>query len=113
MIVLFRSIFLGGNEFRTVNGEKTKFPLVSLLTMVFSTVLILFMVFSYIQITELSADIAGMKKEIVALSAKEEKLRDNLRQKYFFRDIEDTAGELGLAKDAGQIVILSETKEAE
>ena len=67
-ITLLRDIFFGGKGYKTVTGEKTPFPLAIILTSVIATGLTLAMVFSFIKISEVSASIASMKKELVTLS---------------------------------------------
>ena len=108
-IILLRDIFFGGKGYKTVTGEKTPFPLAVILTSVIVTGLTLAMVFSFIKISEVSASIASMKKEMVTLTAKESKLKGELNHRYSFEEIDNTARELGLSDDAVQTVILEET----
>jgi len=104
--ILFRDIFIGGKGYQTVKGEKTPFPAITVLCAAGATVLFLILVFSLIQVSEISSEIAAMKKEMITLAAKEDKLQGELDHKYSFQEIENTAAALGLSKENGQKVIL-------
>ena len=100
--VIFRDIFIGGKEYKTVKGEKTPFPLMTVLCAVVATILFLILVFSLIKVSEISSEIAAMKKEMITLAAKE----DKLDHRYSFQEIENTAAALGLSEKNGQKIIL-------
>lgn len=104
--VIFRDIFIGGKEYKTVKGEKTPFPLMTVLCAVVATILFLILVFSLIKVSEISSEIAAMKKEMITLAAKEDKLQGELDHRYSFQEIENTAAALGLSEKNGQKIIL-------
>lgn len=104
--LLFRDIFIGGKEYKTVTGEKTPFPIMTVLCAAATTVLFLILVFSLIKVSEISSEIASMKKEMITLAAKEDKLRGELNHRYSFQEIENTAAALGLSAGNGQKIIL-------
>ena len=104
--LLFRDIFIGGKEYKTVKGKKTPFPIMTVLCAAATTVLFLILVFSLIKVSEISSEIASMKKEMITLAAKEDKLRGELDHRYSFQEIENTAAALGLSAGNGQKIIL-------
>ena len=105
---LFRDVFVGGDGYKTVRGERTPFPFATIGISIVATALFLIIIFSLGRISELSTEIASMKKEMVTLSEKENKLRGDLNHKYTFREIGSAAEELGLAEDGGNLVILED-----
>lgn len=104
--VLFRDVFIGGKGYQTVKGEKTPFPIFTVFCTIAITVLFLILVFSFIKVSEISSEIASMKKEMITLSAKKDKLQGELDHQYSFREIENTAAALGLSKENGQKILL-------
>ena len=105
---LLRDVFVGGDGYETVKGERTPFPFAVIGIAVVTTALFLIIIFSLGRISELSSEIASMKKEMVTLSEKEDKLRGDLGHKYSFREIGSAAAELGLADDGGNLIILDD-----
>lgn len=107
---LLRDIFTGGKGYRTVKGEKTPFPTAVVVCSFAATILFLALVFAFIKVSNISAEIAGMKKELITLSSEKDTLQGELDRKYSFEEIENTARDLGLSKNNGQTVILDEEK---
>lgn len=103
---LIADIFSGGRGYKTVKGKKTPFPFATVLLTLLITALLLGITFTLIRISEVSSDIAELKIRLVTLTAKEEKLQDERNHKYSYLDILDTAGELGLSADNGQVVVI-------
>lgn len=104
--VIFRDIFIGGKGYQTVKGEKTPFPMITVLCAATATILFLILVFSLIKVSEISSEIASMKKEMITLAAKEDKLQGELDHRYSFQEIENTAAALGLSRENGQKIVL-------
>ncbi len=108
------NIFFGGAEYETEDGQSTPFPVAAIFSSIVITVLVLALIFSFIEISALSSDIADMKKEAVLLSAREGKLRDDLNHKYPHAALMEDIEAMGYAKDAGKVyVVEDETDENE
>lgn len=105
---LLRDIFTGGSGYRTIRGERTPFPIVTVACAIVATMLFLILIFSYIGVTELNYDIVKLKKQITSLEQEEEKLQNELDRLYPFPVIESVAESLGLSAENGETVILSE-----
>lgn len=105
-------VFFGGREYRTKNAEKkAPFPLFTVALFIISTALILVTIFSVIHISELSSEIAALKKQTVSLIAKEESLENELDHRYSYAEIIEAAKELGFAENGGKVVYVEpETK---
>ncbi len=103
------SIFLGGREYDTELAKESPLPLKTILATVIITVLVLALVFSFIEISALSSDIGDLKKELVDLTSREGKLRDDLNHKYPHADLMQEIADMGFSADGGQTVILEET----
>ena len=100
-------VFFGGREYQTKNAEKkTPFPLIPVALFIASTALILVTIFSVIHISELSSEIASLKKQTVSLASKEESLKNELDHRYSFQEIIEAVKELGFSKDGGKIVYI-------
>ncbi|MBR6745168.1 MAG: hypothetical protein IKM00_08155 [Clostridia bacterium] len=100
-------VFFGGKEYKTRNAEKkTPFPLIPVATFIISTALILVTIFSIIHISELSSEIASLKKQTVALAAKEESLKNDLDHRYSFAEIIEAVKALGFSEDGGKIIYI-------
>ena len=104
---LLLDVFFGGREYKTKNAEKkAPFPFFTVSLFIISTALILVTIFSVIHISELSSEIASLKKQTVSLISKEESLKNELDHRYSFAEIIEAAKELGFSEDGGKIVYI-------
>ncbi len=99
------NVFFGGKGYSTEYEKGTPFPIGAVFSAVIITVLVLALIFSFIEISALSSDIADMKKEAVLLSSREGKLRDDLNHKYPHAALMEAIEEMGFTEDGGQTVI--------
>ena len=100
-------VFFGGREYKTKNAEKkTPFPLGPMALFVISTALILTTIFSLIHISELSSEIASLKKQTISLEAKQASLENDLEHRYSFAEIIEAVKSLGFSPDGGKIVYI-------
>lgn len=116
--IFFLDIFFGGREYKTKNDtKKTPFPFITFFLSLVSTLLILCTIFSLIHISELSAEIASLKKQSISLSAKKDSLENDLDHRYSFAEIIESAKELGFSAEGGKVVYVEpdyeETEESE
>lgn len=87
----------GGDRYKTVREKKSSpFPVALIIGMFVATVLFMFIIFSFVQVSELSSEISGMKSDIKALTAEAATLEGQLDYKHTKSQIEATASELGL-----------------
>ncbi len=77
---------------------------------IIATVLILVTIFSIIHISELSSEIASLKKKTVTLAAKEESLENELDHRYSFQEILEAVKALGFSENGGKIVYIEPNK---
>ena len=91
--------------------KKTPFPFITVFLALVSTVLILCTIFSVIHISELSAEIASLKKQSVSLEAKKDSLENELDHRYSFAEIIDTAKELGFSAEGGKVIYIEPDQE--
>lgn len=109
-------IFFGGREYKTTSEKrKTPFPFTTVALTVVATALVLSLIFSLIEISELSAEIASMKRQTVSLSAKKASLENELDHRYSFAEIIESAKALGYSEGGGRVIYLDpeETEENE
>lgn len=117
--IFLLDIFFGGKEYKTKNSEKkAPFPLIPVALFIASTALILVTIFSVIHISELSSEIASLKKQIVNLDAKQESLQNDLDHRFPYVEIIKELEPLGFSKDGGKVVYIepksdSDTNSAE
>ena len=104
-------LFLGGKEYETELKKASPLPLKAIVGTIVSTVLVLALVFSFIEISELSSDIGDLKKEAVSLTTREGKLRDDLNHKYPHAELIAAIEEMGFSANGGQTVVLPEETE--
>lgn len=109
----FYDLLLGGKEYDTEIEKTAPLPFGTIAATVISTVLVLALIFSFIEISALSSDIGDLKKEAVALSSREGKLHDDLNHKYPHAELMEAIEALGFSANGGQIVILEETQAEE
>ena len=103
----FLDIFFGGREYKTKTAaKKTPFPFLTVFLAFVSTVLILCTIFSLIRISELSAEIASLKKQTVSLYSKKASLENELDHRYSFTEIIDSAKELGFSEGGGRVIFV-------
>ena len=110
---LIREVFFGGNEYRTVKGERSPFPIPVIAGVIVTTLLFLMLMFSLIRMSELSTSISKMRKELVSVSAKAEMLEGEFNRRYPYTEIIAYAEEHGLSADGGRVVILPDEEEAD
>ena len=100
-------VFFGGQEYKTKNAEKkTPFPLIQVALFIIATALILAIIFSVIHITEISSEIASLKKQIISLTNKQTSLANDLDHRYSFAEIIEAVKELGFSEDGGKVVYI-------
>lgn len=105
--IFLLDVFFGGKEYKTKNAEqKTPFPLVTVALFVASTALLLIIIFSMIQKTELESEIAALKKQTISLAAKEDSLENDLNHRFSYNEILDAAKALGFSQDGGKVVYI-------
>ena len=105
--IFILDIFFGGREYKTkAAARKTPFPFITVFLALVSTVLILCTIFSLIHISELSAEIASLKKQTVSLVAKKASLENELDHRYSFAEIIESAKELGFSEGGGRVVYI-------
>lgn len=93
------SLFLGGKEYDTEIEKAPPLPIASILGTVISTVLVLALIFSFIDISSLSSDIGNLRKEMVNLTTKEGKLHDDLNHKYPHAELMEAIENAGFTPD--------------
>ena len=101
-------LFFGGKEYETELEKAAPLPLNAILGTIISTALVLALVFSFIEISELSSDIGDLKKEEVALTTREGKLRDDLNHKYPHAELIAAIEQMGFSASGGQTIVLPE-----
>ena len=107
-------IFFGGREYKTkAAAKKTPFPFLTVFLAFVSTVLILCTIFSLIHVSELSAEIASLKKQKVSLYYKKASLENELDHRYSYAEIIDSAKELGFSEEGGRIVYVEPERDEE
>lgn len=100
-------IFHGGQQYKTTeDSEKPPFPVKTVLLSALTTVLMLTLIFSLIKISDLSAEIASLKRQTVSLSAKKDSLENELDHRYSFAEIIESAEALGFAEDGGRVIYI-------
>ena len=105
--VFLLDIFFGGKEYKTKKSEKSSpFPLIPVTMFIASTALILVTIFSVIHISELSSEIASLKKQIVSLESKQESLQNDIDHRFPYAQIIEEVEPLGFSKDAGTIIYI-------
>lgn len=108
---LFRDIFFGGSEYETVKVAASPLPIAAIVGVITTTMLFLALIFSLIQASELSTEIATVKKELVSVSAKADTLDGEFSRRYPFSEIQAYAEEHGLSADGGRVIILPDEAE--
>ena len=111
IVDLFRDIFFGGSEYETVKVASSPFPIAAIVGVITTTMLFLALIFSLIKASELSTEIATIKKELVSVSAKADTLEGEFSRRYPFSDIQQYADEHGLSADGGRVIILPDETE--
>lgn len=93
-------------EYNTVKAkEKSRFPLSVVICAVIATLLFMYIVFSFMQISQIKSDMADMNSEIHALQREEKKISTELEGKYSSK-IESLAYDMGLSgKNSGAIYL--------
>ena len=100
-------VFFGGREYKTKNAErKTPFPFIPVALFIIATALILVTIFSIIHISELSSEIASLKKQTISLASKEESLKNELDHRYSFREMLEAVIALDFVEGGGKIVYI-------
>ena len=105
--IFLLDVFFGGREYKTKNAEKrTPFPFIPVALFIIATALILTTIFSVIQISELSSEIATLKKQTVSLASKEESLKNDLDHRFSYAEIREAVIALGFSEDGGKVVYI-------
>lgn len=105
--IFFLDIFHGGQEYKTKPDEtKTPLPLKTVGLFACATLLTLILIFSIIKITDISAEIASLKRQSVSLAAKKQSLENELDHRYSFAEIIEAAEALGFAENGGKTVYI-------
>ncbi len=100
-------IFHGGQEYRTTSEQKkAPLPLKAIGLFFCATALVIITIFSVIRITDISAEIASLKRQTVTLSAKKMSLENELDHRYSFAEIIEAAEALGFAENGGRVVYI-------
>lgn len=89
----------GGGGVRYVTRKEkasAPFPLITIITVVFATVLFLFMVLTFMRISAITTDISKLRSEISELEGDASTLRGQIDYKYTKSQIEETSELLGL-----------------
>ena len=89
-----------GTEYKTVTAtEKARFPLAAIAVALITTVLFMFVIFSFMQISQIQSDIAKMEDTIHSLQKEERKLSMELEGRYSSK-IESLAKDMGLSGES-------------
>lgn len=105
--IFILDIFHGGQEYQTTaDYKKTPFPLKAVALFACATVLVLTLIFSIIKITDISAEIASLRRQTVSLAAKKLSLENELDHRYSFAEIIEQAEALGFAENGGRVVYI-------
>ena len=105
--IFLLDVFFGGKEYKTKNAErKTPFPLIPVTLFIVTTALILTTIFSIIHISELSSEIASLKKQTISLADKQESLENDLDHRFSFAEIIEAVKSLGFSQDGGKVVYI-------
>ncbi len=107
----FYDLLLGGKEYDTEIAKTSPLPVGTIAATVIATILVLALIFSFIEISALSSDIGDLKKEAVTLTGREGKLHDDLNHKYPHAELMDAIEALGFSADGGKTVILPKAEE--
>ena len=111
--IFILDIFFGGREYKTkADTKKTPFPFITVALALISTVLILCTIFSLIRISELSSEVASLKKQTVSLASQKASLENELDHRYSFAEIIESAKELGFSEGGGRVVYIEPKGEA-
>ena len=111
----FLDILHGGREYKTTpepEQERKPFPWKTVAITVCATILILSLIFPLIRISDISAEIASLRRQTVDLSVRKSALANELDHRYSFAEIIETAKALGYAENVGKVVYI-ETSEPE
>ncbi len=102
-----------GTQYKTVRSkEKQRFPIFMIVTAAVFTMLFMFIIFSFMQISQIQADIADMKSTIRSLEKEERKLSMELEGKYSSK-IETLAADMGLSGENRTTYYLDDEKHIE
>ena len=100
-------VFSGGQGYKTKNAEKkTPFPFIQVALFIIATALILAIIFSVIHVSEISSEIASLKKQIISLTNNQSSLENDLDHRYSFAEIIEAVKELGFSEDGGKIIYI-------
>lgn len=108
------TVFNGGDEYKTTVSEKrSAFPLFTVVSAVIITVLIMFIVLSFVRISETDAKLSELKSDITAMTQKSDILSSKISDKYSYSAIEEKCGEMGLGINSPETVDLTERPEGD
>ncbi|MBQ9511315.1 MAG: hypothetical protein IJR55_06455 [Clostridia bacterium] len=104
----------GGVRYNTVKStEKKPLPLLMIVGAVVFTVLFMFIIFTFVQISDLSSEVSKMKNSLNALSSEEQTLKGQLDYKYSQFEIESTSSQLGLSSKKNTTVYFESEESAD
>ena len=104
----------GGVRYKTVRStEKKPLPLLLIVGAVVFTVLFMFIIFTFVQISDLSSEVSKMKSSLNALSSEEQTLKGQLDYKYSQFEIESTSEKLGLTSKKNTTVYFESEESAD
>lgn len=105
--VFILDIFFGGKQYKTTSKtEKTPFPFKTVCIAAVMTALVLTLIFSLIEVSEVSSEIASLRRKTVSLATKQASLENELDHRYSIAEIIDTATALGYSEDGGRIIYI-------
>ena len=77
------------------------------------TVLFMFIIFTFVQISDLSSEVSKMKNTLNSLSSEEQTLKGQLEYKYSQFEIENTSSQLGLSSRKNTTVYFESEESAD
>ncbi|MBO5023793.1 MAG: hypothetical protein J6D11_05750 [Clostridia bacterium] len=102
-----------GTEYKTVSAEeKQRFPVTIIIAAIITTALFMFVIFSFMQISQIQTDIAEMESTIRSLEKEERKLSMELEGKYSSK-IESLAADMGLSGESHVTYYLEDESSSE
>ncbi len=102
-----------GTEYKTVSAEeKQRFPVIMIIAALITTALFMLIIFSFMQISQIKADMAKMESTIRSLEKEERKLSMELEGRYSSK-IESLAADMGLSGESRVTYYLDDESSSE
>lgn len=90
----------GGTRYKTSPAkEKTPFPLATVIGAIAVTALFMFLIFSLVNLSDISGEVSSMRKELASLSEEEKTLSGQAEYRYSKLNVEENAEALGYGSD--------------